>query len=163
MPPGRIGTVVNVQWDEKVLRILDPYSGELLCEHRREGIGRYHTRREDQPRRTPVSTEDLLQRSERIAAPIGIVCRQIHAREGETSVRRILGVISLARKHGADAVAEACRAALELGLPTYRFVRRYLERRPDLELSLKQIDPIIRELTHYRDLIAQRTEEDIES
>jgi hypothetical protein len=38
----------------------------------------------------------------------------------------------------------------------YRFVRRYLERRPQAPLSLRQVDPLIRELTEYRDLIQQR-------
>lgn len=160
VPPGRIGTCVNVQWDEKQVRILDRHTGELLREHRRQGLGRYHTRDEDRPRRTPLSTEDLLRRAERIGASVGVLCRQIHAREGEVAVRRILGVLSLARKHGAEALGDACTAAAELGLPTYRFVRRYLERRPSPQLSLKQIDPLIRELSHYRDLIAQRTKED---
>ena len=160
VPPGRIGSSVNVQWDEKQVRILDRHTGELLREHRRQGLGRYHTRQEDRPRRTPLSTEDLLRRAERIGVSVGVLCRQIHAREGEVAVRRILGVLSLARKHGADALGDACTAAAELGLPTYRFVRRYLERRPPTQLSLTQIDPLIRELTHYRDLIAHRTKED---
>ena len=74
-------------------------------------------------------------------------------------VRRILGVIALAKKHGIVAIDDACRVALELGLPTYRFVRRYLERQPQTQLSLTQIDPLIRELTQYRDLIALKTQE----
>ena len=79
--------------------------------------------------------------------------------DGQIGVRRILGVFALARKHGAAAINDACRAALELQLPTYRFVRRFLERRSEAQLSLTQIDPLIRELTQYRDLIAQRTQE----
>jgi transposase len=160
VPPGRIGTCVAVQWDEKQLRILDHHSGELLREHRRQGLGRFHTRAEDRPRRIPLGTEELLGRADRIGNSVGVLCRQIHAREGEVAVRRILGVLALARKHGADAVIDACTAAAELGLPTYRFVRRYLERRPALQLSLKQVDPLIRQLTHYRDLIANRTKEE---
>jgi hypothetical protein len=38
-------------------------------------------------------------------------------------------------------------------------VRRYLERNPQLPLSLRQIDPLIRELVQYRELIEQRTKE----
>jgi hypothetical protein len=45
-------------------------------------------------------------------------------------------------------------------VPTYRFVRRALEKRAPVPLTLKQIDPLIRELTHYRDLIDRRTEGD---
>ena len=51
--------------------------------------------------------------------------------------------------------------ALEMEQPTYQFVRRYLERQPTLPLSLKQVDPLIRELTHYRDLIDRRLEGDV--
>lgn len=160
VPPGRLGSAVHVQWDDKQVRILDRHTGELLREHRRHGPGRYHTKSEDRPRRTPVSTEDLLRRAERIGPAVGILCRQLHAHDGEIAVRRILGVLALARKHGADAVRDACAAACELGLPTYRFVRRYLERRPPVQLSLRQIDPLIRELTQYRDLITQRTQEE---
>jgi hypothetical protein len=35
-------------------------------------------------------------------------------------------------------------------------VRRYLERSPQAPLSLRQIDPLIRNLTEYRDVIQQR-------
>jgi transposase len=160
VPPGRIGTTVHVQWDDTQVRILDRHTGTLLREHRRHGPGRYHTQREDRPRRTPVSTADLLRRADRIGVAVGVLCRQLHARDGETAVRRILGVLALGRTHGADALKDACAAAGELGLPTYRFVRRYLERRPATQLSLTQIDPLIRELTQYRDLIAIRTKEE---
>jgi hypothetical protein len=74
-------------------------------------------------------------------------------------VRRILGVMSLAKKYGVARVGEACTAALELGVCDYRFVRRYLERNSQLPLSLRQVDPLIRELTHYRDPIESKTTE----
>ncbi len=94
----------------------------------------------------------------RAAGPnIGALCEQIHARDGEPGVRRIMGVLSLARKHGAPVVDEAAKAAIELGVPTYQFVRRYIEHRLPVPLTLKQVDPIIRQLTLYRDLIDQRT------
>ena len=41
--------------------------------------------------------------------------------------------------------------------PTYRFLRRYLERRPPVPLTLRQVDPLIRQLTLYRDLIDRTT------
>lgn len=49
-------------------------------------------------------------------------------------------------------------ADLELGIADYRFVRRYLERHAPAPLTLRQIDPLIRELTHYRDVIARKTQ-----
>ena len=57
-------------------------------------------------------------------------------------------------------VEESAAAILELGLCDYRALRRYLERRPTAPLSLAQIDPLIRQLTHYRELIDQKTEGD---
>ena len=81
----------------------------------------------------------------------------IRNRQGEAAVRRILGVLSLAKKYGVSAVEDASAAALELHVYEYRFVRRYLERRPPL--ALRQVDPLIRELTQYRDLINLKIQE----
>jgi hypothetical protein len=69
-------------------------------------------------------------------------------------------VLALARKHGAPSVDDACAAALEIGVPSYRFVRRYLERRPAAPLSLRQVDPLIRQLTEDRDWIERNAQED---
>ena len=54
-------------------------------------------------------------------------------------------------------VDDAAKAALDLGVPTYRFLRRYLERRLSVPLTLRQVDPLIRQLTLYRDLIDRKT------
>jgi len=70
-------------------------------------------------------------------------------------IRRILGVLALAKKHGSAVAEDAAKAALDLGVPTYHFIRRYLERRPPV--TLRQIDPLIRQLTLYRELIDRRT------
>jgi hypothetical protein len=72
---------------------------------------------------------------------------------------RVVGVLSLAKKFGTAAVDDACAAALEMGVQEYRFVRRYLERCPQVPLTLHQLDPLIRELVQYRDLINYRTKE----
>ena len=66
---------------------------------------------------------------------------------GQVAVRRILGVLALAKKYGCASTDEACAVALETGACEYRFVRRYLERNPQLPLSLRQVDPLIRQLT----------------
>jgi hypothetical protein len=68
-------------------------------------------------------------------------------------------MLSLAKKYGAATVDDACAAALELGIYKYRFVRRYLERQIPMPLSLRQVDPLIRQLTLYRDLIEEKTKE----
>ena len=98
----------------------------------------------------PATPQQLLWRAEKAGLHIGQLCRLLHDRQGEPAVRRILGVVSLAKKHGLAAVEEACIAALEMSVPDYRFVRCCLERGPQLPLTLRQIDPPIRELVQYR-------------
>ena len=158
-PPGWIGRLVRVQWDDLYVRLLDPKIGMLLREHVRQKRGWYRIKEEDHPKRTPLRTSQLLWRAGRAGAHIGALCDAIHRQQGEVGVRRILGVLSLAKKYGTAAVDEACASALEMGVQEYRFVRRYLERCPQAPLSLQQVDPLIRELVQYRDLINYRTEE----
>jgi transposase len=159
VPPGRIGQRLRVQWDGLHVRILCPKTGELLREHRRQAKGRHRLKDEDKPAKTPQSTVTLLSRACNAGESIGLVCQAIHHTDGETGVRRLLGVLSLVKQHGAPSVEPACAMALEMQLPTYQFVRRYLERQPPLPLSLKQVDPLIRALTHYSDEIDRRMKE----
>jgi transposase len=159
VPPGWIGRRVQVQWDALQVRLIDPKTGQLLREHLRQKRGWYRIKEEDRPPRTPFSTNQLLTRAGHAGANIGTLCQAIHGRQGQVGVRRILGVLSLTKKFGAAVVDEACSAALEMGIHEYHFVRRYLERQPQLPLSLHQVDPLIRELVQYRDLIHQRTKE----
>ncbi len=156
-PPGWIGRKVLVQWDALHVRLLDPKSGKLLREHLVQRRGHHRIKDEDRPARTPRSTEALLHRARTAGPHIGQLCEHIHRSEGVLGVRRILGVLSLARKHGAAALDGAAKAALELDLANYRFVRRYLDRRPAVPLTLRQVDPLIRQLTLYRDLIDKKT------
>ena len=156
-PPGWIGRKVQVQWDGLHVRLLDPKTGQLLREHLRTHRGWHRIRDEDRPARTPQTTEALLRRAHSAGTHIGTLCEQIHRTDGPPGVRRILGVLALARKHGPVVVDDAAQAALELGAPSYRFVRRYLERRPPVPVTLRQVDPLIRQLTLYRDLIDQKT------
>ena len=156
-PPGWIGRRIQVQWDALHVRLMNPGGGQLLREHLRTAPGRHRIDERDRPTRTPASTRNLLMRARTAGPNIGALCEQIHDRDREPGVRRILGVLSLARKNGAPVVDEAAKAAIELGVPTYRFLRNYLERRPPVPVTLRQVDPLIRQLTLYRDLIEERT------
>jgi transposase len=158
-PPGWIGRRVKVQWDGHSVRLLAPHTGQLLREHLRQKRGGHRINPEDSPKRTPLSTTKLLWRAEQAGAQIGELCHTMHRQQGELAIRRIQGVLSLAKKHGTATVEDACAAALELGVAEYRFVRRYLDRNPQLSLTLRQVDPLIRELVEYRDLINNRTKE----
>ena len=156
-PPGWIGRRVSVQWDVRHVRLLNPSNGQLLREHLRTARGGHRIQDQDRPKHTPLGTQQLLCRADFAGEQIGALCRGMHREHGETAVRRIQGVLSLAKKYGVASVEDACAAALEVGSYEYRFVRRYLERQPQLPLSLRQVDPLIRQLTEYRDLIENKT------
>jgi transposase len=158
-PPGWIGRRVLVQWDGWQVRLLDPKTGQLLREHLRQKRGWRRVHDADRSPRTPLTTVQLLSRARNAGPHIGQLCAAIHQRQGQAGVRRIQGILAFAKKLGPARVDEACTAALELKVYEYHFVRRYLERQPSLPLTLHQVDPLIRELVQYRDLINQRTRE----
>ena len=159
LPPGWIGRSVQVQWDELHVRILHPMTNQLLREHLRQRRGGYRIREEDHPKKMLLSTAQLLRRAAHAGAQTGKFCELLYQQKRETGIRRILGVFSLMKKYGTVAVEDACAAALDVGVYEYRFVRRYLERRPHPNMFLRQIDPLIRELTVYRDFINLKTKE----
>jgi hypothetical protein len=154
-----IGARLPVQWDGHQVRLLHPETKQLLREHLVQPRGGYASREEDRPKKTPETTLVLLGRAMRAGKHTGELCQQLHREDPDRGVRRVLGVLSLVKKHGPVTVDEASRAAMEMGVPTYRFVRKYIERRLAPQLELRQIDPLIRTLTHYRDLIDRTTKE----
>ena len=161
-PPGWIGSVVPVQWDLRHVRLLHPKTGELLREHLPQVRGKHQIKDEDRPKQTPPGTQHLLLRASRAGSQIGALCRKMYDEQGQVAVRRIQGVLALAKKYGPAMVEDACAMALEMGvssISSYRFVRNYLERGPQLPLSLRQVDPLIRKLTEYRDFIQSKTQE----
>jgi transposase len=159
-PPGWIGRLVRVQWDGLYVRLLDPRAGQLLREHLHQARGRHRIKDEDRSKRTPHGTMQLLARAAKAGPHIGQFANALHEQQAEAAVRRILGLLSFAKKYGVARVEDACAAALELEAYDFRFVRRYLERSSQPPVSLRQVDPLIRQLTLYRDLIEERTQQD---
>jgi hypothetical protein len=94
---------------------------------------------------------------------IGEFCGALYTREGNLAARHIQGTLSFLKKYGAARLEQACDAALDLQVHEYRFVRGYLEREQQAPVSLRQVDPLIRQLTLYRDLIAARTTTDVQN
>jgi transposase len=155
-PPGWIGQRVQVQWTDGIVRLLT-LDGQLLREHVRGPRGHHRIADADRPAKTPGTTLALLARARHVGVSLHAICTYIHTHEGAGGTRRILGALALTKRYGPVAVEDAAKAALELRVPTYRFLRRYLERRPPL--TLRQVDPLIRQLTVYRDLIDRTTGE----
>jgi transposase len=156
-PPGWIGRRVDVQWNELHVRLIDPKTGQLLREHLRAPRGWHRIDEADRPARTPAKILALLAAAHRVGPSTGAIADHIHTHDGAVGVRRLLGLLALARQHGPAVVEHAAKAAVDLGVLTYRFVRHYLDRRPPVPLTLRQVDPLIRQLTLYRDLIDRTT------
>ncbi len=116
-PPGWIGQRVDVQWTDLHVRVLDPKTGQLLREHVRAPRGHHRIADPDRPTRTPASTLALLARARHAGTHLHAVCTFIHEHEGAAGVRRILGVLALAKKYGPAAADDAAKAALELQRP----------------------------------------------
>jgi transposase len=159
-PPGWIGRSVNVPWDGVFVRLLDPKTGQLLREHLRQKRGQHGFDPQDRSPRTPLRVHQLLWRTEQAGPHIGTFCRALHQGQGPVAVRRIQGVLTLAKKFGPPAVDKACALALEMRVYPYSFLKHYLQHCPPAPLSLQQVDPLIRNLLEYRDLIQQKTKED---
>ncbi len=157
-PPGWIGRTLAVQWSANWVRLLDSKTGELLREHRKKPRGWRTVHPSDRPAKTPATTLQLLARARRAGASVGALCDGIHKSREEGGVRQIQGVLALVKKHGDAAIEEASALALEAGAGTYRFVKKWIERNPPAPpLALRQVDPLIRELSLYRELIDSMT------
>jgi len=159
-PPGWIGRLIAVQWNARWVRLMDLETGELLRELRKRPRGWREVQPADRPSRTPATTLQLLARAHRAGVSVGVLCEGIHKSREEGGVRQILGVLALVKKHGSAPIEEACTEALEVGASTYRFVKKWIERKPPAPLTLRQVDPLIRELSEYRDLIESMTGEE---
>ena len=157
-PPGWIGRTVRVQWDERHVRLLDPKTGALLREHLTADPGRHRMQPEDRPSRTPAGVAALLVRAHGIGAATGAIAEAIYADNHVVGVRRVLGLCGLAKKHGVTAVERAAQVALHAGAHTYRAVKACLEHQQAAPIGLRQIDPLIRNLTEYRDVVRRITQ-----
>ena len=84
-PPGWIGRRVQVQWDSRQVRLLDPQTGQLLREHLHQTRGGHRIKDEDRSRKTPLGTQQLLCRADKAGSQIGALCRGMHQAQGEVA------------------------------------------------------------------------------
>ena len=153
-PPGWIGRRVKCSGIDQHVRLLDPQTGQLLREHLRQERGRHRIKDEDRPQQNSASTtQQLLARAEKAGDAHRRALQRHASEEGSPPCAAFRAFCRSPRNMAPRAVDDACAAALEVEVYDYHFVRRYLERDPQLSLSLRQVDPLIRQLTLYRDVI----------
>ena len=121
--------------------------------------GGHRIKDEDRPKHTPLGTQQLLCRADKAGSQIGAALPR-HARRARRDSRcaAFRACCRWPRSTASASVEDACAAALEVGVCEYRFVRRYLERNPQLPLSLRQVDPLIRQLTDVSRLHRQQNQ-----
>ena len=157
-PPGWIGREVHVRWDSRCVRIIDPQSGQLLREHLRTKDGFFRVDPKDRSPRTPPQIEQLLNRARAAGKHIGVLCERIEQQRHQYGARQILGILALVKKRGFAAIDNCCRIALEVDVANYRIVARLADRPGDDDAVLQQTHDLIRQLTHYGDVIRRKTE-----
>jgi transposase len=83
-PPGWIGHVLRVQWDELYVRLLDPKTGQLLREHVRQKRGWYRIKEEDHPKPNAAAhfATAVPRQPRRIAHRGALRCHPSSARRG---------------------------------------------------------------------------------
>ena len=156
-PPGWVGRKVNVQYDGRHVRVLNPKTGQLLREHLRQERGRHRILPEDKPKHAAPGTARLLATANNCGPNAGRLCAILQQRDGQVALRRIQGILGMVKRYGPARVDQACAMAIEMGVCEYRFVKRYLERHAEPPVGLKQVGTLIRQLTLYRDFIEERT------
>lgn len=158
-PPALLDSLVPVQFDEHIVRIIHPQTGQLVVEHSRtQTKGTRIPRKESEARRASSALDEILKAAARAGPSVGKLCCAVaNDNIEELAQRRIRAVLRLAQKHSAEYVDKVCAIALHAGAPTHRFVRTYLEHHPPVPLALKQVDPLIRDLLAYRDVVARLT------
>ncbi len=157
-PPGWIGREVHVRWDSRCVRIIDPQSGQLLREHLRTKDGFFRVDPKDRSPRTPPQIEQLLNRARAAGKHIGVLCERIEQQRHQYGARQILGILALVKKRGFAAIDDCCRIALEVDVANYRIVARLADRPGDDDAVLQQTHDLIRQLTHYGNVIRHKTE-----
>ena len=159
-PPGWIGQRVQVQWNDLHVRLLDPKTGQLLREHLRARARlASHRTTTTGPRARRRPTLALLgARRTRRRRTSARVCAQIHA------ARRRAAACA-----GSSASSRSPRSTAPPSSTTPRRPRSSSACRPTASsaatssagrpcpLTLRQVDPLIRQLTLYRDLIDRKT------
>ena len=137
-PPGWIGRRVSVQWNDLYIRLLNPTTGQLLREHVRAPRGWHRIEDADRPSRTPANTLAVLERRALTPAPsIGTVCDHIHQHEGSGGVFAAFSASLPWRRNTDPPLLTTPQKPPSTSVsPTYHFIRRYLERRPPLPLTL---------------------------
>jgi transposase len=163
-PPEFIGRKVWVRWDGRMVRLFNDRM-EQIGAHARLEPGRFS--RCLGVRGLHGSVKESAGYWQARAAALGEAAGRWAQRaldtRGAEALRSIMGLCQLAGKHRASDLDAACAKAMDAAarLPAFREIKNLLEAGAhapgQLQMELREADPIIRPLTAYADFIRSRT------
>ena len=164
VPAVHVGREVWARWDSRLVRIFT-LRMELIAVHVRHEPGRFSTEpghiHAQKISGVERGTAWLLRRADLVGSEASRWAQAMLAHRGIQGVRVLVGLLSLANRHGAAAVDQACAIALTHGAWRLRTIRE-LVKRTDVkqeQFDFIQTHEIIRDLGQYgqfvRDVLRQ--------
>lgn len=158
VPPEYLSRTVWVRWDSHTVRIFN-HQFQQVEFHPRQEPGGFSTHDRNIPAQKRSGIERgaayNLNRARLIGPQTGHWAEQMLQQRGIEGVRVLLGLLSLSKRHPADAIERACETALSHGAYRLRTLRALIKRQGDRQEQFEFIDehPIIRSLSDYGDLV----------
>ena len=163
-PPELIGRKVWVRWDGRMVRLFNDRIEQIGAHARLEpgkfsrclGVRGLHGSVKE-------SAGYWQARAEALGEAAGRWAQRALDTRGAEALRSIMGLCQLAGKHRAGDLDAACAKAMDAAarLPAFREIKNLLEAGAhapgQLQMELREADPIIRPLSAYADYIRRRT------
>jgi len=164
VPPEFLGQRVWVRWDGRLVRIFDAQLRQIAV-HVQHEPGRFATdgRHIAAEKRGGIERGAAwwLQKAARIGAQTNRWAQAVLEQRGIHSIRVLMGLASLTRRHSSSAIEEACRVACTHGAYRLRDVRQLLKRQapPQEQFEFITAHPLIRPLADYDARVREAFEE----
>jgi transposase len=158
VPPEYLGRRVWVRWDGRLVRIFNERL-EQIAVHVQHERGRFSTQAEHIVAEKISGVERgaawLLGQVRRLGVQSTRWAEAVLAARGVEGVRVLQGLLSLAKRHPADAIERACAIAASYGCYRLRTVRTLIDRdQPTQEqFAFMHEHPLIRPLAEYTQFI----------
>jgi transposase len=160
VPPEYLGRSVWVRWDSRLVRIFDQRM-ETITVHVRREPGRFSTERAHLAAAKISKVERgavwLLSQTHRIGPEATRWAQAMLQARGIEGVRVLHGLLHLAERHPAEAMEQACAAALTHISYRLRTIRQLLKRQPHEQevFDFMKEHPLIRDLGDYAQFVHQ--------
>jgi len=155
VPPEYVGATVWVRWDGRMVRVFN-LRFESIAVHAQKEPGRFATAAEhiDSKKISAVEqgADGLLRRVARIGPQAALWGEAMLEARGIQGLRVLQGLLSLTRKHSADAIDRACQSALSHQIFRLRPLRGLLKQ-PTTQAELVEDHRLIRPLHHYGTIV----------